>query len=754
MFPNISKNTFQRLSTFILVFISSAVLLLSITYIMDLKNVMYDEAESYLNEISTHIHQLADYNFKEIEKDGDIIKKHVEESYDIENIDTYLPYLKKYAEDRGFLRICIADTNGNYHATDNFGTHQNDKKIYEKIMQGESHFINYEVKDEKSNTYDSTIIYGMPLLKDGEVKAAMFISNDNLHLSDTLDIQSFDNSGFSIIIDQDGEYVFHSHNPNSIANVNNFFDIEVSGLKDTQEMQDMKAKMQNGESGFLEYTPVANGIEKIANYRPIGDEGWYLLSVIPTSAMRSNMDVFIRYSFLIVGALVCLFMMVIFMLYYHQKKSKEALEKIAYIDPVTNGINNNRFTLDAITLIKANASQYYCMVSMDIKDFKVVNTTFGSRSGNELLAYTYRKLQSFLLEDELVTRVSGDIFHVLLKYTTEEDIIQRLQAFAQDLNKFNEDKEHKYYIYLQTGIYIIDISDLSMIKIQDRANVARKSAKKQDSQNLNTCVFYRDFERQRLLREKDIENRMEDSLANGEFTIYLHPKYNLEKEAVTGAEALIRWVDPKHGVLLPSEFLPFFEKNRFILKIDLFVFEQVCNTLQQWFDEGKDLLQISLNVSKLHLNDPNFLDNYMNIFKNYSFPAKYIRFEVTETLICDNLSLLKEVLRKMHSYGFTISLDDFGSGYSSLNLLKDIEVDEIKLDCEFFTTKNIDERSMCVIESILILAKKLNMVTVSEGVQTKEQMDFLKANHCDMVQTFFIYKPMPVNEFERIAYKK
>lgn len=754
MFQNISKIKFQRLSTLLLILITATVLILSCTYILDLKSVMYDEAENYLDEISDHIYQLVDYNFKEIEKDGSIIQKQLEESYNLNDINSYLPYLKKYAEERGFLRICIADNNGTYHATDHFGTHQNDQKIYDKIMKGESHFLNYEELNPTNGEYDSTIIYGMPLIQANEVKAAMFISNDNSHLSSTLDVPSFDNSGYSIIIDQNGDYVFHSDNKNSVPEVDNFFEMEVSEQDDFIDLQEMATDIKNKEEGYFEFTPAYNEVEKAVNYRPIGNEGWYLLSIIPTNAMRNNMDIFLRYSLVIVGALVCLFMVVIFMLYYHQKKSKEELERIAFVDPVTNGINHNRFTLDALPLIKAKPEKTYCMISMDIKDFKVVNTTTGTRSGNELLAYTYYKLTGILKEGELAARVNGDIFHAILKFTSQQEIIDRLQAFAKELNEFNETIQSKYYIYIQTGVYIIDIPDLSMIKIQDRANVARKSAKKQDSQNLNTIVYYRDVERQRLLREKEIENRMEGSLANGEFAVYLQPKYCLKKDQINGAEALIRWIDPIHGVLLPGEFLPFFEKNRFILKIDLFVFKQVCDTLQKWFDEGKALLQISVNLSKLHLNDPDFLNNYMDIFKKYTFPAEYLRFEVTETLIFDNLELLKEVLRKIHEFGFTISLDDFGSGYSSLNLLKDIVVDEIKLDYEFFTNKEIDSRSMSVIESILTLAKKLNMVTVSEGVQTNEQMKFLKDNHCDMVQTFLMYKPMPISDFEAIVFKE
>lgn len=733
-----------------LLLISAALVFIFAIYISDLKDTLNKEVENYLIENSNHIIQLVNVSFDSIEKDGNTIKRQIETMYDVEDISSYLSYLQETAEDRGFLRICIADANGNYHASDGFGTHLSDRKIYDKIMSGERHFINSEFDVE---TNRASIIYGIPLEKNGEVKAAMFISNDDLHFSDSIHDEGYDKQQFSVILDNTGNFVFKSTQAEELkGDAENFFEIQVATTDQQTTMDQMRSNMLEGKSGFIEYTPLDKDTELITNYHPLGNEGWYILTTIPSNVVKGSVDVFIRYSLMIVFMILCLFLLVMFMVLHNQKKSRKELEDVAYRDPITNGINDNCFRKDALKYIHEKPANYYCMVSMDVKNFKVVNATFGSRMGNRILEYIYQYFQKELADDELIARVHADVFQLLLRYTNKEEVAKRLKDIVNGLNKFNHAQQQKYYLYFQSGIYIIDIPDTSMIIIQDYANVARKHAKECMSTDLHTCHFYSDQERNVLLWEKDIENRMEEALANDEFIIYLHPKYNVKNDSIAGAEALIRWNDPVHGLLLPKDFLPVFERNSFILKIDLYAFEKVCQTLHRWYQRKEKMVQISVNISKQHLHNPNFLEDYIQIYKKYQFPAKYLRFEVTESLLCDNLALLKQVLIQMHELGFTISMDDFGSGYSSLNLLKDIDVDELKLDREFFMNETIDEKSSNIIESIISLARKLHMETVCEGVQTEAQKQFLASIHCDMIQSFMTYKPIPVEEFENLIH--
>ncbi|MEG2679862.1 MAG: EAL domain-containing protein, partial [Oscillospiraceae bacterium] len=248
---------------------------------------------------------------------------------------------------------------------------------------------------------------------------------------------------------------------------------------------------------------------------------------------------------------------------------------------------------------------------------------------------------------------------------------------------------------------------------------------------------------------------MEQALEKGEFEMYLQPKYELEHNTIGGAEALVRWISPIKGIIYPNDFIPLFERNGFVVRLDLYMFEQACQLLQYWKDSGITPVPISVNMSRVHLNDPDFLDRYKDIFSHYDFPAKLLEIELTESMVFDDVARLSEVIGKVKEIGFTCSLDDFGSGYSSLNLLKDIPVDVLKLDRSFFYSTNEDEtQSRHVVGNIVDLAKKLHMQTVSEGIETLEWVDYLRSVKCDMVQGYVFAKPMPVAQFEKLMQKE
>ena len=231
---------------------------------------------------------------------------------------------------------------------------------------------------------------------------------------------------------------------------------------------------------------------------------------------------------------------------------------------------------------------------------------------------------------------------------------------------------------------------------------------------------------------------MQQALENGEFIVYLQPKINLEKIEIVGAEALVRW-NSQDGLISPGEFIPFFEKNGFIVKLDLYVFDCVCRLLQDWENRGIAPIPISVNLSRNHLLDPQFLKKYEAIQKTYGIASHLLEFELTETVVFENLELLKNVIAQIHAAGFQCSMDDFGSGYSSLNVLKEIPVDILKLDGAFFD-KEGDPRGNDVVETAIELARKLGMKTVAEGVETFTQVEFLRNADCDMVQGYILPK--------------
>lgn len=435
-------------------------------------------------------------------------------------------------------------------------------------------------------------------------------------------------------------------------------------------------------------------------------------------------------------------------------EQRKALRTMAYVDSVTKGINRNGFSEVSAPVIGRAKPYEYAFVSLDVQKFKVINDLFGTEAGDMTLRHIYNVLSKNLEEAEFVTRVSADTFNLLLKQKEKVDTEERVCKLVEKINDFNANTEFPYLLVFAAGIYPIDNPSLSITQIRDRANVARKQVKSVTGTQLCACKYYNNDDRLTLSREKEIENRMQDALKKGEFVVYLQPKQNLNNSEVAGAEALVRWKDPKRGLLPPADFIPLFEKNRFIIELDLYVFEQVCKKLRSWKDNGKRLVPISVNMSRAHLSDSNFLERYEKIRKHYDIPAQLLEIEVTETLIFENPELLATVIDDIKALGYRCSMDDFGSGYSSLNVLKNIRVDTLKLDRAFFSEKLVNgSRETDIISIVIEMARKLQMTTVAEGVETEAQAEFLKSVGCDILQGFLFSRPISMDQFEEMIYK-
>lgn len=227
----------------------------------------------------------------------------------------------------------------------------------------------------------------------------------------------------------------------------------------------------------------------------------------------------------------------------------------------------------------------------------------------------------------------------------------------------------------------------------------------------------------------------------------------LDDTKIGGAEALVRWMSSTEGMIYPDEFIPLFERNGFIVQLDLWVFDQVCTTIHTWLDRGLEPIKISVNCSRFHLRNPNFLNSYREICERNRIPAKYIEIELTENTVFENVELLTQTINEIHKMGFGCSMDDFGSGYSSLNLIQDIPVDTLKLDKIFFKNGIKDlQRTESVVKSIITMSKALSMQTVAEGVEERFHVDMLKRLGCSYIQGYYFARPMPIVEFERLTF--
>ncbi|WP_199519262.1 bifunctional diguanylate cyclase/phosphodiesterase [Gordonibacter sp. 28C] len=435
------------------------------------------------------------------------------------------------------------------------------------------------------------------------------------------------------------------------------------------------------------------------------------------------------------------------------ENANEELERLAFVDPVTEGFNQTRFDLTVRRVIDSAKPGSYALVSLDLKKFKLLNEIQGKTSGDMVLRYVYKCLGDHLDGEECVARINADTFNLLMRQESKEDMFARIDNMVQDVNRFNIDAERPYYLSFTVGVYPVVDTSLSLTIMRDRANVARNSGKEAPNARHFTCAFYSDVDRRNLLTEQDMENRMHGALERGEFVAYLQPKQRLSDGAIGGAEALVRWIDPVRGLVPPDDFVPFFERNGFIINVDLCVFDQVCRLLKSWIDQGKKPVPISVNMSRAHLREQSFLGPYEEIRERYGVPASLIEFELTETLVFGDPETFMGVIDLLHARGYRCSLDDFGSGYSSLNVLKDVDIDTMKLDRAFFSAGDATgQREWDVIESVVALAKKLDLNTVAEGVEEPGQAVRLRSMDCDMLQGYVFSRPVTVAEFEKMLF--
>lgn len=589
-----------------------------------------------------------------------------------------------------------------------------------------------------------TLIYCVPEMQ-GEDPAVLVGIKRKSTLQELLNYDSFHGAGTSFVVMKDGTVVAepdeNRFSPGLIQNGKLRLGIDdQTGYKFYQDLAD-------GQSGLIQIQMDEQRL--MLCYEPLQYRDWSVVTVIPSNIISMGVDTrAIQNLTFTTVAILLLFASMVFLILnsrYNQKK----LERLAYFDSLTGGLNHNSFRIAAQELLR-NQLHSYAVVSVDILEFKLINKVFGTAEGNRTLNYIYWQLSGHLREDEPVARDFGDVFYFLLKNRSETEIVARLERIYLDANEFSKPDQGPFGLDLYFGIYLPERADEPLSDMQEKANLARKD-KKGDFRY--RYQFYNEQSQQQRLKEKELMNEVEPALQNGQFMIYLQPKVELRNGRVAGAEALLRWKHPERGMLSPAMFIPLAERYRLICQLDLFVFEQVCRTLARWKAEGKELLPISVNLSRQNMDNPSFLDDFRRLCRSYRVSPALIEFELTETILFQDPEGIKGYIDEMHSYGFKCSLDDFGTGFSSLGLLNDLDVDAIKLDRSFFVGKNDNRRGRRIVEAILRLAAQLHIRTVAEGIDDLRQVQYLCQATCDMIQGFYFYKPMAVEQFEEAVYQ-
>ncbi len=427
----------------------------------------------------------------------------------------------------------------------------------------------------------------------------------------------------------------------------------------------------------------------------------------------------------------------------------DCLGKVNMSDNLTGLMTFNVFSSEALRLTTEEKGVHRFVTVINIADFRRINEEKGYETGNSILIAVSEILKESVAAGELLCRSEGSRFFMLLTNDSAEEYTERVTQIMNNIQK-QVLRKLRITIYLVAGAYDMESDTVGVMGGVDRAIRAQKTIRDRAYYHENLIAFFDDALREKIKERRYIEANMFTALENNEFQVFYQPKISIETGKVVGAEALARWIRPNGEVISPAKFVPIFEENGFITDMDFAVYRRSIADIRRWLRIGIDVPLISLNVSRHHLGDDTFCEKLNALIDNIGVPHKYIELEITESLLTDHIEKLIETVSWFKERGYRISVDDFGSGYSSLNLITMLPFDTLKIDGGFFLKNDLTEKNRKVITSVVTLAKSLNLETVSEGVETQTQVDFLKELGCDMIQGFFYYKPMCCEQFEEI----
>lgn len=599
---------------------------------------------------------------------------------------------------------------------------QNIQMFLSTIQEDYPNFKAISIRDEQMNTVYS---YGKE----------MDVENDTVLYSDKLELTFEDKSIFSVSDEFDETFELQ----------------EILGFKTIlQVTEGVKSNNLLKEVFSIEYWAGSEWEENTRAY------------VLIYQSFTVNDCLFILANAALVGLMFGLFALVCLAQAIKNIVSQRRLIRYAFKDPVTGGNNYLYFNAGATKFLSSpiNNNKNFALIDFSLLKFKHYCSLYGTEEGDRLLRVIDKYLKKCLKHGEIHARVNDSDFVMLIRVQNADDIpaIQsRLEEIIYNFkNKISRDNKivGLKNVRIKSGIYIIrdesteewkqrrNKKNLNVDQFYIKAGIAKNLLSEEES-----IKFYNHDMLEMEKWEQKVEDKMQEALDKEEFSVYIQPKYNPTTHKLAGGEALVRWISPEEGIIPPFKFIPIFEKTGFVTKLDDYMISHTAKLQSQWLSEGKKIVPVSVNVSRAHFAQSDLAEHIRDLVDAYPLPHEYIEIELTESAFFDDKNALLSTVKKLQEYGFEVSMDDFGAGYSSLNSLKDLPLNVLKLDAEFFRGEDAGERGKIVVAQAISLAKQLNMRIVAEGVEKEEQVNFLASKDCDMIQGYYFDKPMPAEEY-------
>ncbi len=719
-------------------------------YLQNINSDLQQSTELTLNEVSDHqifaLETFMGFKQSQLNVISNTISSMVEvpgEKYSQEEIQSYLTLVK---DGLSVDNLFFLQPNGLAITPESIVSDPDLITEYEYQLQ--------QMPTVSNTTYSSlsgleSVLFSSPVIDEhGNYYGAVVMETSCDNFSELL-LSSFNNTGVAFLFDSTGEIIALSDNNLGLTHEDNLSKllslIEVDGA----EYEGEEDPILNGStpSGYLSYTsPTTNGRIR---YNSLDNTDWTLVISVPEDAIARNANSIILNTTLLLIEIIAILIATWARVAHINKTHLKEISKIAYYDELTGLVNEKKFKLDIKQMLKRSKDKKFCIIKFDIVNFKVVNNIFGYTIGNKIIQAVAEYSTNLSSPNVLFCRISADEFLIFGLYDELANINSVRKIYETEANNNIRNICGRTFKFRYSR-YTIPIGSTDADDIVNTITLTHSFCKT----NPQAKMFdYDENLKNKLVETAKICNKMHSALENNEFKVYLQPKYNLSDASVYGAEALVRWQERNGNMLYPNSFIPVFEQEGFIVALDSYMLEQVCIIISRLREQSGIELPISINFSRMHMLQDNFADYVASVADKHNVPHHLIEIEMTETSMIDNEEDFKKIFLNLHKRGFTLSMDDFGAGYSSLALLSELSFDIIKLDRSLLSEATNKENSALVVKSILKMSKELKLKTVCEGVEKEEQINFLKDAGCDLAQGYFYSRPIPNEDFEDLYFK-
>lgn len=631
-------------------------------------------------------------------------------------------------------------------------------KLFSDVFS--DYILNTKFMDEYEKVEYMSKLYDLNIDNNGEnVYSLLNEEGRNYFISDNLGNVIYHHG--EITMGENSGYISIPVSTNEEKKIKIYFDEETDGLFYSDEEGDLKPRpigLLLFGFEFYEKSGIKDNLKKASIDLPMwmtydvqGGKQTFTCQIL---FKLSLMDGVFLASFIVISvALVACIIVLLLVNMINTLVNQKRLSKVFFTDPITRGHNWMWFSFRGEQLLKrkGSAKESYAVLDLVFVKFRNYCVCHSVIEGEEMLYRVDRIINQSLNKKEMAAHYASANFVLLLKFKDREELRVRIQQIIDKLETI--DKDHKFTFHV--GVYVVENRKNAKGKPVRRKNIdiereynnactARSTLEECDDSGI---AF---FDENLVEEQKWIDTVMErrrSAIENEEYVIYYQPKYDPKNNKLRGVEALIRWNSPNLGFKGPGTFIPILEKNGFIQDIDHYMITHVARDQKAWLDAGYECVPASVNVSRAHFSENDLAEQIRDAVDAEGCPRNLLEIELTESAFFDDKKAMIDTILKLKEYGFMVSMDDFGSGYSSLNSLKDMPLDILKLDAEFFRGDTNGGRGEIVITEAIALAKSLNMLTVAEGVEFKEQVEFLASKGCDMIQGYFFAKPMPKEEY-------